>query len=62
MLLEIWKMANMHIEVYGFMIRRFIGEAEAMNTSLLNYELKLITSFISWVTDLSAIRIFNLSH
>ena len=51
----------MHIEVYGFVIRRFIGEAETMDTSLLNYELKLITSLISRITDLSTIRIFNLS-
>jgi hypothetical protein len=51
----------MHIKVYGFVIRRFIGEAETMDTSLLNYELKLITSLISRVVDLSAVRIFNLS-
>ena len=53
-------MANVHIKVYGFVIWRFIGEAEPMDTSLLNYELKLITSLISRVADLSAIRIFNL--
>lgn len=61
MLLEIRKMANMNIKVYGFVIWRFISEAEAMDASLLNYELKLIASLISRVTDLSAIRIFNLS-
>jgi hypothetical protein len=54
-------MANMHIKVYSFVIRGFIREAEAMDTSLLNYELKLITSLISRITDLTAIRILNLS-
>jgi hypothetical protein len=51
----------MHIKVYSFVIWRFIREAEAMDTSLLNYELKLITGLISRITDLSAIRILNLS-
>lgn len=50
----------MHIEVYSLVIWRFIHEAEAMDSSLLNYELKLITSLISRITDLSAIRILNL--
>jgi hypothetical protein len=54
-------MANMHVEVYSFVVRGFIREAEAMDASLLNYELKLITSLISRITDLSAIRILNLS-
>lgn len=44
----------MHIKVYGFMIRGFIGEAEAMDTSLLNYEIKLITSLVTRITDLSS--------
>jgi hypothetical protein len=51
----------MHIKVYSFVIWGFICEAEAMDTSLLNYELKLITGLISRITDLSAIRILNLS-
>lgn len=50
----------MHIKVYGFVIWGFIGEAEAMDTSLLNYELKFVTSFVTGITDLSSIRIFNL--
>lgn len=51
----------MNIEVYRFVIWGFVREAEAMDASLLNYELKLITSLISRITDLSAIRILNLS-
>jgi hypothetical protein len=54
-------MANMNIEVYRFVIWGFVREAEAMDASLLNYELKLVTSLISGITDLSAIRILNLS-
>jgi hypothetical protein len=50
----------MHIKVYGFVIRRFVGEAEAMDAPLLDYELKLVASLITRVTDLGAIRIFNL--
>lgn len=50
----------MNIEVYRFVIWGFVREAEAMDASLLNYELKLITSLISRITDLSAIRILNL--
>ena len=50
----------MHVKVYGFMIRGFIGEAEAMDTSLLNYEVKLITRLVTRITDLSSSRIFNL--
>ena len=53
-------MSNMHVKVYGFMIWGFIGEAEAMDTSLLNYELKFVTNFVTRFTDLSSIRIFNL--
>lgn len=51
----------MNIEVYRFVIWGFVREAEAMDASLLNYELKLVTSLISGITDLSAIRILNLS-
>jgi hypothetical protein len=50
----------MHIKVYGFMIRRFVGKAEAMDAPLLYYELKLVTNFITRVTNLGAIRILNL--
>jgi hypothetical protein len=50
----------MHVKVYGFMIRGFIGEAETMDTSLLNYEIKLITSLVTRIVDLSSTRIFNL--
>ena len=50
----------MHVKVYSFMIRGLVGEAEAVDTSLLNYELKLITSLVTRITDLSSTRIFNL--
>jgi hypothetical protein len=59
-LVEVRKVANMHIKVYGLVVRRFVGEAEAMDAPLLDYELKLVTNLIARVADLGAIRIFNL--
>jgi hypothetical protein len=51
----------MHIKVYGLVIRRFVGETEAMDAPLLDYELKLVANLITRVADLGATRIFNLS-
>lgn len=50
----------MHIKVYSFMIRGLVSEAEAVDTSLLNYEFKLIASLGTGIMDLVAIRVFNL--
>lgn len=60
MLVIIRKVTNKYIKIYSFMVWGFIGEAEAMDASLLNYELKLITSLVTRITDLSTIRILNL--
>lgn len=50
----------MHIKVHSFMIRGLVGEAETVDTSLLNYEFELITNLGTRIMELIAIRVFHL--
>lgn len=41
MLIEVCKMANMYVKVYGFMIRGFVIETEAVDAPISNRKLVL---------------------
>jgi hypothetical protein len=60
MLVKVRKVTNMHVKVYSFMIRGLIGEAEAVDTPLLNYEFELITNLGTRIMDLIATRVLHL--
>ncbi len=62
MLVIIRKVTNKYIKIYSFMVWGFIGEAEAVNASPMNYEFKLIADLVTGIMDLITIGISNLPY
>lgn len=52
MLIKVGKVTNVYIKVNGFMIRRFVGEAKAVDTFPLSYKFKFITYLITSIVNL----------
>ena len=59
-LIIVCKMANMHVKVYGFMVRRFVSKAEAINASLLGHKLILLGCLVTEIVYLISSRSFYL--
>lgn len=60
MLIIVWKVANMYIKVYGFMIRRLVCEAEAVDSFMMGHKLKFLTDLITKIMNLITSRSLHL--
>lgn len=60
MLIVVNEISSKYIKVYGFMIRRFVGETEPINSFMMSCKFSLLTDLVSEVLNLFTIWSLNL--
>lgn len=60
MLIIVCEMADVYIEIYGFMVRRLVSEAKMMDPLLMSHKLKLLACLVTIIMNLITRRLLYL--